>query len=250
MKRLFLIHSLAIVSTLGGFCSFAIAADLKQFSNLSLFQQTILVDDSIAALAPPDRPQPPRKPRGDEGSTRKLKMISDVIPLQIAQADQTREVLVTVISARALSKFDPSIPLTSKHKADFLARVRIGNAPINSTRKFNDNDNPTFNETFQGFAPVSVERIPIHLNLIDSDGDVLPGIDLSNLRPDDDVADISPNVDRILRLQYIPSTGRILDSTGNQVGRRGQIVTIKGDSGKNDASITFSIDHRNRSVAQ
>ncbi|MBE9029325.1 hypothetical protein IQ266_06055 [filamentous cyanobacterium LEGE 11480] len=146
-------------------------------------------------------------------------------------------VKVSILRAKALSRFDTKVPGLKSYKADFEAFLKMdieGSHASDKTRLFKNNDDPRFNHTYTSRVRTTQKRIPIELSLRDRDGDVFAG-------GAHDQADISPTRDRRLQLSYEPSTGKVFGPTGRVIGKRNQQITVTGNSRKDNASITFKI---------
>jgi hypothetical protein len=150
-----------------------------------------------------------------------------------------REMRVNIVSAKALTQFDPSNPLGNSERADFFTRVTTGSRTlIGTTRKIDNNNAPEFNELLRRQIDVSIpqaSQIPIEITLNDSDG-----------VSDNDIGDISPTGDRILKLTYDSVQGVVKGPSGETLGQRGQRITMRGNSSSNNAEIIFSVDHAAR----
>ncbi|MBE9029033.1 hypothetical protein IQ266_04560 [filamentous cyanobacterium LEGE 11480] len=149
-------------------------------------------------------------------------------------APRRGKVVMTVLKAKALSKFDPKIPFTKRHRPDFYLMTKV------STKKGYQRSGKHKNKKVAHFNHKIVSRLPktrlmvYTIRLLDSDRLVR-----------DDVADINPERGkRTLTVYYEPKTGYVFGSKGRRLGKHGQKFTIKGDSRQHRASITFRIDRK------
>jgi hypothetical protein len=135
---------------------------------------------------------------------------------------------LTILSAKALSKFDDRVIGVGTERADFRIKPTIAGQVMDS-KKVDEDDTPTFNHQVTFQPTVDQLTLPITLRLADED----PG--------SDDVAHISPDTNqKDLHLTYVPQSGEIFGPGGLR-GKLGEPITVAGTSGKK-ASVTFRID--------
>ncbi|MBE9029029.1 hypothetical protein IQ266_04540 [filamentous cyanobacterium LEGE 11480] len=149
---------------------------------------------------------------------------------------RSEQVTLTVIKAKALTKFDRKIRFTKRHRPDFYLITRAS-GHRGRTRRKNNQDNPTFNHKVVVKPTKSSSGLVFNIQLLDSD------------IGKDDQADISPDRrKRDLSVVYTFRTGKISLFGQRQpvLGRVGEVITVKGDAKKNRASLTFKINHTGR----
>jgi hypothetical protein len=147
------------------------------------------------------------------------------IPLQTPGVPSLR---LTVVSAKALSKFDDRLIGFGTEQADFRIKPTIA-AQAMTSKKIDENDAPAFNHQLTFQPTVDQITVPIGLRLSEED----PG--------SDETADISPDTNQQdLQLTYVVRTGEVFGSGGLR-GKLGEAITVAGTSGKK-ASITFKVD--------
>ncbi|MBE9029025.1 hypothetical protein IQ266_04520 [filamentous cyanobacterium LEGE 11480] len=143
-------------------------------------------------------------------------------------AKPLRVVSLSVLSAKALTKFDRKVPFTKKHRADFFVNVRTGGKSVITTKRIKDNDNPRFTKATHSQI-TDQPQVTYDIRLKDSD----PGRD--------DQADISPTGARTLRIRYSPITNEVFGPNGKRIGFGGRTITMRGNARKNRASISFRL---------
>jgi hypothetical protein len=143
-------------------------------------------------------------------------------PQRARAAKRVMIVVDRVAQVDNLDKFD-----VNPDRADFYAKVRIGNDKMQSTKNFSQDDGaPGWKIT----STVTGRYVPIHIELWDDDG---------GLEEKDDHVDICPkgnkkNLDLMLDTQ----TGRV---TGDVRGRRGQQIYAIGHGDDDKGKIWFVV---------
>ncbi|MBE9029010.1 hypothetical protein IQ266_04440 [filamentous cyanobacterium LEGE 11480] len=170
-----------------------------------------------------------------------MSALSLFVTVDAASAFPTQDIQVSIIKAKAHSRFDPRIPFRKTHRADFYSRVVVQGKFLGNTQVKSNTDRPTFNQTFIHKVSRHSKFAGIGIDLYDSDSGSA-----------DDQADISPGrFGARLNLMYELNTGKIYhqDRQGSVsgpktfIGRAGQTITMRGD-GKNAAELTFRINRK------
>ncbi|MBE9029030.1 hypothetical protein IQ266_04545 [filamentous cyanobacterium LEGE 11480] len=159
-------------------------------------------------------------------------------------------IVLTVVKAKALSKFDPKIRFTKRHRPDFYVKSSCMGKESRSSTKSNQN-NPTFNHRLVVRLTERAKargKVNCQIALYDSD----PGLD--------DLADIAPKSEyRSLSLEYRLGSRFVRYRSKNARSVRdnprrgfrniafiGQTKTVKGTKQKHAASITFKLEYIRR----
>ena len=162
-------------------------------------------------------------------------IISSTPQLAIAHPPEPGQgkVLLTVLKATGLSKFDKKTRFKKKHhRPDFYLRITTNaRQGFVKSGKMNNKTVAYFNYKL-AVKPPKKQLLSYGIKLLDSDR-----------FNRDDLADINPLPrKRELKIFYSPKSGLVFGPDGRQIGKHGQQITVKGNATKHRASITFRID--------
>ncbi|MBE9029031.1 hypothetical protein IQ266_04550 [filamentous cyanobacterium LEGE 11480] len=154
---------------------------------------------------------------------------------QTPTGKQTGTVTLTVLKAKALSKFDRSIPFSKKGRPDFYVLTKVNTQRGHTVSlKRNNQNNPTFNHKLTSRIPEN-NLVEYTIRLKESDAGR------------DDTADINPVRRRNnLEVIYDANARAVFMPNGRRLGRLGETITVQGDSKSRRASITFKLELNTR----
>jgi hypothetical protein len=143
-------------------------------------------------------------------------------PQRARAAHRVTVVVNRVAQVDNLDKFD-----VNPDRADFYAKIKIGNDKVQSTKNFSQDDGaPNWKVT----SAVRGRYVPIMISLWDDDG---------GLEEKDDHVDVCPAGNKKdLNLTYDTVTGRI---TGDVSGRRNQVIYARGGGDDDKGKIWFTV---------
>ena len=147
----------------------------------------------------------------------------------LTPAIKSRTVNVDLISAQGRDRFD-RLP-GKRSRPDFFVETSMDNVRKQNTKVHRDNNTPTFSHRVSHTVKDNI--VLIKLRLADSDTGT-----------SGQTADINPATpDKGITLRYIPTTGKIFNTSDNKVvGRKGVPFSLAGTNGPK-ATLNLKINH-------
>jgi hypothetical protein len=165
--------------------------------------------------------------RSGEGTTRDVDTNTNATP-------QLRKINVLIIRGIAGLGADRSLARTlvgQVNAPDLYVKVKINGQTLPPTSTANNSFTHAFNTIRSSNVPSIVSSVPIEISLLDDD---LIG---------ENTLDISSTSDRVLKLRYIPNTGKIIGPLGTEMGQAGQEIVSAGNSNNKHGKLHFKITH-------